>query len=366
MTASRKHIAAAPLPASHAPGFFGATRLQSVLLAAVALLLYANTLDHQWALDDTIVITNNAFTQRGVAGLGEIFGKDTFAGYYKTTGSVSMVSGGRYRPLTLAVFAVLYPVFGKQPMPFHLLAVALFALVCLLLYRTLLLLLRDYRGPDYAVHAAWIATLLFIAHPIHTEIVDNIKGCDETVALLGSLGALYLTLKAFDTRRRRYSVAAAVSMFLGLMGKENAATFLVIVPLALVFFRTAKASKIAGLTTLPLVAFGGFVAIRAAVLPQLLSKPPYELLDNPYLRWTGDHWVDIAPSEKFATILYTLGKYVQLLVAPVTLTHDYYPRQIPLMRMSDPAVLASLALYVALAVYAGMGIMRGRRDLPRF
>jgi tetratricopeptide (TPR) repeat protein len=46
-------------------------------------------------------------TQRGVAGILEIFSKDSFFGYFKVEGKAAVVSGGRYRPLTLAMFAVI-------------------------------------------------------------------------------------------------------------------------------------------------------------------------------------------------------------------------------------------------------------------
>ncbi|MEZ4950406.1 MAG: hypothetical protein R2784_13620 [Saprospiraceae bacterium] len=39
------------------------------------------------------------------------------------------------------------------------------------------------------------AALLFVVHPVHTEVVANIKGRDETMALMGSLAALFLLLK---------------------------------------------------------------------------------------------------------------------------------------------------------------------------
>lgn len=369
MSASAKKAEAKiliPLESDDIPQFFRKTRLQSLLIFGFAFLLYANTLGHQWSQDDAVVITENKFTNQGFSGIPDIFNKDTFFGFFKTEATANAVSGGRYRPLTVAMFAVLYQAFGKNPMPFHLLAVTLFALACLLLYRTLLLLLHHYRGGGYAALAAWMAAVLFAAHPIHTEAVANIKGCDEIVTLLGSLGALYFTVKAFDTGKMAYGLAAGGAMFLGLLAKENAVTFLAVIPLALWFFRGASGRSVVRFCWPLLAAFGVYWGIRMMVLPEIFSKPPIELLNNPFVKWVGDRWVDFTSGEKYSTIVYTLGKYVQLLVAPLTLTHDYYPRHVEIKQFANLAVLGSLALYIFLALYAILGVWNGKRDLLRF
>ncbi|MFN4081894.1 MAG: tetratricopeptide repeat protein, partial [Saprospiraceae bacterium] len=106
-TPSRKP-AAQPLkpPAlSESGGYLPPSRLTHPMWGGIAVsvwafLLYVNTLGHGWALDDAIVITDNMFTTRGVEGLGGIFSKDTFFGFFKVEGKETLVSGGRYRPLT--------------------------------------------------------------------------------------------------------------------------------------------------------------------------------------------------------------------------------------------------------------------------
>ena len=138
-------------------------------------------------------------TQKGFSGIPEIFGKDTFFGYFKTAGKESLVAGGRYRTLTVAMFAIVYQIFGKNPFPFHLLTILLFASVCLLLYRTLLLLLHDSTASGYGPLVAWATSILFAAHPIHTEAVANVKGCDEIVTLLFNWGFVFI-YKSFGFR----------------------------------------------------------------------------------------------------------------------------------------------------------------------
>ncbi|MBL7795810.1 MAG: tetratricopeptide repeat protein [Saprospiraceae bacterium] len=354
--------AAATLPL---PAFFQNTLQQSLLLFAFAFLLYANTLTHGFVQDDAIVITDNMFTTQGVDGIPGILGKDTFFGFFKVEGKETLVSGGRYRPLTLVMFALLYEVAGNNPFPFHLLTVLLFAATCVLLYRTLLLLLRGWNaGSERASLVAWIAALIFAAHPIHTEVAANIKGCDEIVTLLGSLGALWLTLRYADTQKAIWGRLAAVVFFLACLSKENAATFVVVIPLALWFFRSLSWGQSIRLSLPVWIGFAAFFVIRGSILHWKFGAAPMELMNNPFLKIEGAQWVAFTFGEKLATILYTLGKYLVLLVFPHPLTHDYYPRFIGLKTFADPGVLLSVAAYGLLLWYALRGF--GRRDPVAF
>jgi len=363
--APRPQHVPAPAVALPLPAFFQNTLLQSLLIFAFAFLLYANTLTHGFVQDDAIVITDNMFTTQGVDGIPGILGKDTFFGFFKVEGKETLVSGGRYRPLTLVVFALLYEVAGNNPFPFHLLTVLLFAATCVLLYRTLLLLLRSWTaGREQALLVAWIAALLFAAHPIHTEVAANIKGCDEIATLLGSLGALWLTLRYADTQKAIWGRLAAVVFFLACLSKENAATFVVVIPLALWFFRSLPWGQSIRYSLPVWIGFAAFFVIRGSILHWKFGAAPMELMNNPFLKIEGTQWVAFTAAEKLATILYTLGKYLVLLVFPHPLTHDYYPRFIGLKSFGDLGVMASLVAYGLLAWYALRGV--GRRDPVAF
>ena len=54
-------------------------------------------------------------------------------------------------------------------------------------------------------------------------------------------------------------------------------------------------------------------------------------MNNPFLKIEGNQWVPFSGAEKMATIFYTLGYYIKLLLVPHPLTHDYYPRHIDIM-----------------------------------
>ncbi|MEZ4984142.1 MAG: hypothetical protein R2795_03750, partial [Saprospiraceae bacterium] len=193
------------------------THKLSLFLFAFGALLYANTLGHDYAQDDAIVITDNMFTTQGMKGIPGLFTYDTFFGFFKVEGKAKLVSGGRYRPLTPAMFAVEYALFGDKPGVMHFFNALWYGLTVVVLYQVLLLLFGQRAAWDDRLKNSaaiyWIpllATLVFAAHPLHTEAVANIKGRDEIITLLGSLAALGLLLKG----RLPHLVGAGVCFFL--------------------------------------------------------------------------------------------------------------------------------------------------------
>lgn len=326
-------------------------------LFLLGFLLYANTLGFDYALDDAIVIYDNEFTMQGAEGIDEILKYDTFRGFFKVEGKEQLVSGGRYRPLSQILFALEVELFGKNPMVGHLGNALLYGLLVMLIYQLTLLFFKKEKTDK----ARWIAlatALLFAVHPLHTEVVANIKGSDEILALLGGLSAIYFSLRAFDHNKWGGHIAAAGLFLLGLLAKENAITLVAVVPLAYYFFRGLPLWKTI-VPTLPFLAAAlVFILIRTSVVPLELGKPSGELMNNPFLKLVNNQWLAFDPGEKFATIFYTLGKYLQLLVFPHPLTHDYYPRHIPIMSFGNPWALLSLLLYLAMLGYALWGLLR--------
>ena len=104
-------------------------------------LLYGNTLNHDFVLDDSIVITENSFVKQGLSGIPSIFSTESMVGFYGQ--QKSLVSGGRYRPLSIAVFALIHQVFGMNAKVFHLFTVLFYLTNVLLLFKVLLLLFKE-------------------------------------------------------------------------------------------------------------------------------------------------------------------------------------------------------------------------------
>lgn len=369
-------VAEQPSTASVAlPQWLLNTKLHYALISVLGFVLYANTLFHEFTQDDAIVIYDNMYTARGVSGIGGLLGHDTFFGFFKDESKAQLVQGGRYRPFTPIMFAIENQLFGSikkdatgniikdnqgftvleyPPFVGHLFNIIWYIISGILVYLTLHRLLKD-KGAALQAMVSLAVTLVFMAHPIHTEAVANIKGRDEIMALVGSMGALYFVLKAFDTQKLYYNLIAAVLFFIGLMSKENAITFLAIIPIAFWFFRNAttgdvlkQMGSLIGVTVL-------FLGIRTSIIGFYTGGAPMELMNNPFIKVINGQYVAYSAGEKLATILFTLGKYIQLLLAPLVLTHDYYPYHVKTMSFADPSVLVSLLLYAGLLYFAIKG-----------
>ena len=222
--------------------------LPAILLLFFAGILYAASASFGYILDDELVIWKNDYVQKGFGGIRDIFTSDSFMGYFKQ--QRFLLEGGRYRPLSLATFAMEVGIFGNSaenpalPHYSHIINILLYGLSAVVLYRVLLGLFplkTDSKWPLFSL--AFVAALIFTAHPLHTEVVANIKGRDEILALLFSLLALYAAMKYTDTLKGIWLAGSALSLLLGMLSKENAITFVVIIPLTIWFFGVNKDNK---------------------------------------------------------------------------------------------------------------------------
>ncbi len=333
-----------------APGFWKKNWLPATLLMAVAFGLYWASVAFGYVLDDEMVIQKNAYTQSGFSGIGQIFGADSFMGYFQKRESLFLLEGGRYRPLSLATFAMEIGVFGKEspllPHVSHFINILLYGLTGVLLYRILLGLFPVKEGGQWYFGLPFLAALIFVLHPLHTECIANIKGRDEILALLFSLGALYATLKYLDTNKMRWMLLSGASLLLGLFAKENALTFLAVIPVTVLFFTQVPRSRVLAASVPLLAAVLVFILVRFRALGFMVDhgKAMNDLMNDPFLGMTV--------SEKLATTFLTLGWYLKLLVVPHPLTHDYYPYHVPQVGWSDWRALVSLALYLGMGVWA--------------
>ncbi len=305
------------------------------ILFILAFVLYGNTLGHQYAFDDSIVITENAFTKKGFSGIGDLMTRDFFEGIY---GKSTELTGGRYRPLSLAMFAVEYGIFGENPFIGHLINIVLYGLTLMLLFIVLQLCFNSKSIIPY------ITTLIFAVHPIHTEVIANIKSRDEILCFLFMLISMYALFKAIDTKELGKWMGIGIgSFFLALLAKETAITYLPVFPLFIYFFRQKSIPDgvIKGLYFIaPAVIY---LLLRFALVGMPGGSDSSDIMENPY--------VNSSFNEKYASIFYVLLKYFGLLILPHPLTCDYSFNQIPFVGWSNIFVIISVLFYFGIGIY---------------
>ncbi|HPQ20242.1 MAG TPA: tetratricopeptide repeat protein [Saprospiraceae bacterium] len=335
-----------------------------LILFAFSFLLYANTLNHEYTQDDAIVITQNEFTNQGISGIPKILGNDTFLGFFKSEEKLNLVSGGRYRPLSLILFSVEVQLFGLNPFYGHLINVILYALLVLMIFKSLNLVLNYAQLYDDATNKSlsFLIALAYSAHPVHTEVVANIKGGDEILAMLFSMISFYYSWKFLISSKTKDVLVALFALFLGLLSKENSISFVFIIPMSMLLFSDFSFKKITRKASLLLIPAVAFVLIRMNIVKSALSEVPNELMNNPFLKIVNGQYIHYNFSEKLASIIYTFGEYLRLLLFPHTLTHDYYPMQVGLKSWGNPEVILTI-MVIATLLYL---VFSKRKKWPLF
>lgn len=337
-------------------GFWKKNVVGAAIIFVLGLGLYLRTLNYEYVLDDQIVITKNIYTEKGFAGIWEILTTESFQGYFQS--QKDLVVGARYRPLSIVTFAIERGILGSNNRQVsHFINALLYGLTGLLLFRVLSLLFGNRGREDWFLTLGFGAALLWIVHPLHTEAVANIKGRDEIMAVIGSLAALYYSLKYIEKGRIVSLVLVCVCFFLGLLSKETTITFLGVIPMSIYFFQTGNLKKILSIFLPLLAVFVLYLILRVQVIGYLLSDTVVtDIMNNPF--------VNMTEAQKYATIFYTLIIYLKLSIIPHPLTHDYYPFHIPTMEWSDFLPILSLVLYLAMGISALVGIRK--RSIPSY
>ena len=309
---------------------FSEKHLPIILLLLLSIGIYSNTFKHGFVLDDVAVLSHNELVKKGVGGVKDILTSRAWKGFEQNRKQVES-----YRPLSTAHFAIEYEFFGLDSGYFHIVQVLYFALLCVLIY-WLLLEFFDKKYP----YLALVIALLFAAHPIHTDVVNNVKSRDELFALLNGVISCLLFFKYLRKQQVYLFVLAVFFYFLSLLSKENAVTFLAVYPLAMFFFRDISFKKIA-LYTLP---FLGAAIVFFGIRYQMLSGVParvFSFHDNPLLlAETTSQW--------FGMRFYGLGKNLQLLFFPHPLTSSYFYNDIPVYEIFAWQSWVSVLCYLAI------------------
>jgi tetratricopeptide (TPR) repeat protein len=306
--------------------------LEALIIGIVVFIIYANSIPNGYALDDANVVQQNAYTQKGFAGIPDILSKDSFHGRHGDRSYYSRY----YRPLSLVTFAIEHGLWGDIPYVSHFINVLLYGITCIILWLTL----KNYFFP-HSSDLPLLITLLFAVHPIHTEVVANIKGRDEILSLLFALAALYLSFSHMQKRGWSALLAVCICFFLALISKENAVTYVGIIPLALFFFSTLSLRKIIQFTFILLGVLAFYMLLRHRIVGGTsFDVPALDLMMNRFF--------DSPPGEKYATSFYIIAFYIRLLFYPHPLSWDYAYKEIPFFNFSDPAIWAVLGMHLLL------------------
>ncbi|NNF02306.1 MAG: tetratricopeptide repeat protein [Bacteroidia bacterium] len=311
------------------------SRLQKTLAlicAVFAVVLYANTFTHDYTVDDGTVIENNKITTKGISAIPEIFSTSYRKGFWDRKESL-------YRPISVAMFAIEWEIAPENPMLGHAVNILLYGLTAYFLFQFLALILGSY-----SLLVSLAATLLFVAHPLHTEVVANIKSRDEILGFLFSLLCLIYLVKFIKESVNKDLILSCTFLFLGLLSKESVITMFGIIPLTIYFFSNYSIKKVVQTTAVFLSVLLVYFSLRYAVLGGITENVTKQLINNSLLA---------APDimSRYATAMMIMGKYLLFFIFPHPLCFDYSYSQIPNVTFADYRAILSVIVYGALIFY---------------
>ncbi len=337
-------------------------KIQAIIISIISFVFYCNTFSNSWAYDDLLVILQNEYVQSGFSGIPKILMVDAFESYTRSQNEESnQLTGGRYRPLSLITFAAEQQFFGLDRTNFsdttkagqakayqirknkldkdmhirHIINVLLYLLSVI----ALLYLLRKIVLKDYPL-AAFLATLIFAIHPIHTEVVANVKSRDEILSLLFICTTFIMSFKYLESKKIKDLIFAICAYFLALLSKEYAVALVFLLPFSFYYFKnySIKQSIIKSLIYfIPLILY--FILRTSAVKPTT-EITDGDVMNNPYILASF--------IEKQATEIFVLFNYIKLLFFPHPLAVDYTFNQIPYVDFSNLIVWVSLIIHTGL------------------
>jgi tetratricopeptide (TPR) repeat protein len=296
-----------------------------LIIALTAFVFYGNTLSNGYVLDDFSVIKENNIVNQGVKNLGMIFSTSYRTGYLN-------VNDGLYRPLSLAMFAIEWSISPNNPALGHFINILIYILCAVVLLKTLQKLI-----PELSHQLILAMVMLFVAHPIHTEVVGNIKSRDELLCFLFSFLSIYSILKYTINQQSKFLVYAALSLFIAFLAKESAILTIPIVAVMLFYFKKDALKNFLGVAIAMFIPFVIYMLLRKGVLGSFAGLQSVTLIDNPIgaepnflLRLMGS--------------LQIIGEYFQLFIFPHPLIYDYSYNSTPLNNGFNANMIAGIAV----------------------
>jgi len=294
-----------------------------IVIALVAFCLFANSIMHGYVLDDSGAITQNRYVQEGFHGIPKLLKVDFW--------HFSNVHLGYYRPLSLITFAIEYHFFQSNPQVSHFFNVLLFALSGFLLFIVLCKVFKHF-NPLFS----FFITLLFIAHPIHTEVIDNIKSRDELLSFFNTLVMLWLVLRYKDSKKPIFLIISLFSCYLAMLSKESAITGVLLIPFVLYYYSDSIIESIKSTIPFFLVVILFFIQ-KKFFLGTLSGIIPDDIVNYPYTK----------ASVKLPTTFMLFVFSLRLLFIPHPLRYDYSFNQIPAVHFNNGWALLGIILFFA-------------------
>lgn len=275
------------------------------ILLVLSMIFYGNTIGNGYSMDDELVAAGQPNVEQGFAGIPSII----TSRYVKNA-----KQNYEYRPIALISFAIEFQFFGKNPAASHFFNILIYAFCGFLVYYLTSKLFLNYH---------WIlpliTVLIFILHPLHSEVVASLKNRDELFSLIFSLLSLNAFLNFNDRRKWWYVLLGSLFIILAIFSKKSAMPFLFIIPFTIFYIRKTKLVHVA---LFSIAIFGCSYLIGRLFIEGIFDEANSShrsllFFENPlYVSGYGI-------GDKLMMSIATFGYYIKMFIAPFPLISYY-------------------------------------------
>lgn len=296
--------------------------LHSILLFTISILIYSNTFQHEFGLDDQYL---GSALERSGGSISRVF--ETYFAL------------GDYRPFTILTFLIEQKKWGViDPGRSHIINTILYGLICISVY-IFILKLPINKNKYYA----FLVTLLFVVLPVHSEVISSLKNRDNILSMLFMLLSILSFFSAYNTEKKSMIYAIfkyLISFFLfiiAILSKLDGINILFILILTLAVFYKVSYKRFA------------FIIFAIAIVYFARSGMVREVTQNspiaPSISFTENPIVESNKfSERLGISINTYAIYLKMMVDPNENFFYYGYNTIPLKKVTNPQILFYLLI----------------------
>ena len=191
-----------------------------LLIALLSLISYFNVFQNEFVWDDHIFILDNPDI-RSLSNLPLFFSQDT---------------DGLYRPLRSVYYALVYSFAGKNEFWYHFNSLFLHTAVSILVF---FVVYNIFNKKNIAL----VSSLIFAAHPIHTERVTNITAGFDLLGVFLLLLSFFFYIKFSKSGAGGHLISSLLLLLLAVFSSEEAITLPLLIILYEFCFNREKFSN---------------------------------------------------------------------------------------------------------------------------
>lgn len=257
----------------------------------ICLVIYFNVLNGDFLLDDNYLIVKNQYIKH-LRFIPHLFISNLFDSDFSYPEVYFY-----YRPLQVLSYALNYSIYKLNPIGFHFTNILIHSINAFLVFYLIHGLFNHYQ-------LAFLSSLFFCVHPIHTETVSYIASSAELLVSLFTLLSLVFYFDYLNSRQNLKYLLSLVSFICAWLSRE--AGYVLFIPLfnLIVGLRSRLSKK---QVWLHLFSFLGIIVIYLVLRLTILVPVqylPYNFLSFPL---------------EILNFLYILTEYIRLLIFPYQL-----------------------------------------------